>query len=178
MIGCVIVIAFAPTILSVFETVTPAAVTSLRILAVAQAITVSTGPIGYLLVMSGHERLETLNTVGVAALNIGLNYVLVQEYQIVGAAIATGVSLSLYNVIRVWESHHFIGIHLFRTDYRNAVVPMFAGLLPVGVFFFLDWRSIPLVLLSGVCSLALFMISLRMLGLEDADRELLKSVQD
>lgn len=175
-IGCALVIAFAPTLLSVFETVTPDAVLSLQVLAVAQTITVSTGPVGYLLIMGEYEKVETLNTIGVAILNVILNLVLIQRYGIVGAAVATGLSLSIYNIIRVLEAYHFIGVLPFGSKYTNSIIPLFGSLAPVIVISQLVKPNLWVVFGCGLCSLCVFFALVWVTGFEETDRKLFEAI--
>ncbi|MFQ5822880.1 MAG: flippase [bacterium] len=76
--------------------------TVLTILAIGQFINVATGSVGYLLMMTGHEKLMRNNIVFSAFLNIVLNVTLILKYGIVGAAIANAVSLATMNLISVF----------------------------------------------------------------------------
>ncbi len=71
----------------------------LAILTAAQFINVSTGSVGYLLMMSANEKLLRNNTFVVAILNVILNLVLIPEYGIYGAVVASSLSLVLQNII-------------------------------------------------------------------------------
>jgi O-antigen/teichoic acid export membrane protein len=72
---------------------------ALSILAIGQFVNVATGSVGYLLMMSGHEKLMRNNIIFSAALNILLNAILIPKYGISGAATATAVSLAMMNLI-------------------------------------------------------------------------------
>lgn len=72
---------------------------ALSILAIGQFVNVATGSVGYLLMMSGHEKLMRNNILFSAGLNILLNSILIPKYGISGAAIATAVSLAMMNLI-------------------------------------------------------------------------------
>jgi len=72
---------------------------ALGILAVGQLVNAAMGSVGVLLNMTGHER-DTAKGVGVAAaLNVVLNLLLIPPYGIEGAAIATAVTLIVWNFI-------------------------------------------------------------------------------
>lgn len=70
----------------------------LAILAAGQFVNVSTGSVGYLLMMSGNERILRNNVAFAAAVNVALNALLVPRYGILGAAVATALSVSLLNI--------------------------------------------------------------------------------
>lgn len=66
----------------------------LMILGIGQFINVSTGSVGYLLVMCGQERIWRNNLVLSASINLVLNVTLIPSYGAIGAAIATAITLS------------------------------------------------------------------------------------
>lgn len=72
--------------------------TALMILAAGQFVNAATGPVGYLLVMTGHETSLRNNDLLAAILNVVLNLWLIPAYGINGAAIATSVSLASRNL--------------------------------------------------------------------------------
>lgn len=75
--------------------------TVLSILSIGQFVNVVTGSVGYLLMMSGYEKLMRNNIMASAALNVALNAMLIPKYGLSGAAIATAVSLAMMNIVSV-----------------------------------------------------------------------------
>ncbi len=75
------------------------AYSALCILAVAQFINVLAGPVAYLLTMTGHESRAARVLVLCAALNLVLNVLLIPRYGLVGAAVASALSISASNLI-------------------------------------------------------------------------------
>lgn len=89
----------------------------LSIIAVGQFINVATGSVGFLLVMTGHERLMRNNTMFVALFAVVLNLVLVPRFGALGAAISTSMSIAMVNMISlylVWRSLRIVAIALPR----------------------------------------------------------------
>jgi O-antigen/teichoic acid export membrane protein len=74
----------------------------LSILAVGQFVNVATGSVGYLLTMSGNEKLMRNNLIVCALFGVVLSIVLIKSYGIVGAAIAGSVTLAIQNLIAVF----------------------------------------------------------------------------
>jgi O-antigen/teichoic acid export membrane protein len=70
----------------------------LSIMAVGQLINVVTGSVGFLLSMSGHERDFRRVTFFAGPLTIILSYVLIQQYGVLGAAVATAIGVSVQNI--------------------------------------------------------------------------------
>jgi len=73
----------------------------LTILAIGQFINVATGSVGYLLMMSGHERLMRNNVACMAIVNIFISLLLIPWLGVIGAAISTAISLAAVNLIAV-----------------------------------------------------------------------------
>jgi O-antigen/teichoic acid export membrane protein len=71
---------------------------ALAILAVGQFVNVATGSVGYLLIMTGHEKIVRNNAIVSTVLYVILQAVLVPRYGIIGAALATGIVLAGKNL--------------------------------------------------------------------------------
>ena len=84
---------------------------ALAILSAAQLVNAFTGPANSLLNMTGHEddQLKAM-TVGVA-INAALNALLIPRWDIVGAAIATGTSLIVWNILLVRMVRNQLGLN-------------------------------------------------------------------
>ncbi|MGH8426770.1 MAG: flippase [Gammaproteobacteria bacterium] len=79
---------------------------ALQILSAAQLIALSSGPKGTVLNMTGHEKLTALGVGLSVVLNIALNAALIPFYGVAGAAIATGISMVLFNALLwYWVRH-------------------------------------------------------------------------
>ena len=75
--------------------------TALSILAFAQLLNVGAGSVAMLLNMTDGEKIVAMGVGAALIINIILNWILIPLYSIQGAAIATGVSLIVWNVILV-----------------------------------------------------------------------------
>jgi O-antigen/teichoic acid export membrane protein len=93
---------FPTEILSLFGEQFAAGTWSLRLLALAQLVNVSTGQVGSLLIMTGHEKLMRNNMMFSAALNLAGNLALVPLLGALGAAISTAVSIAVMKLIAWW----------------------------------------------------------------------------
>lgn len=75
----------------------------LIILTIGQLVSVATGSVGVLLVMTGHER-STLFAVAVSSIvTVVLNILLTPLWGIEGAAVATSVSMVIWNIILIFQ---------------------------------------------------------------------------
>jgi len=87
-----------------------ASATALAIITVGQLVNAATGPVGFLLVMSGHENKATLCMGIGCAINLLLNVVLVHLWGTNGAAIAFAISwtvkilLNSYFVLKILQT--------------------------------------------------------------------------
>jgi O-antigen/teichoic acid export membrane protein len=95
----VALVTFARPVLGIFGAGFGAGATALVIMAVGQLANVMTGPVGYLLMMTGNERLMRNIMIGAASLNVALQLALIPPIGIEGAAIATAVSLAALNLV-------------------------------------------------------------------------------
>jgi O-antigen/teichoic acid export membrane protein len=72
---------------------------ALRILAVGQFVSLATGPVGIILLMTGNEKIMR-NIIAVsAALNLAGNLVLVPPYGAIGAAASTAMALAFMKIV-------------------------------------------------------------------------------
>jgi O-antigen/teichoic acid export membrane protein len=97
----------------------------------SQIVLSCVGPAGNILTMTGYERIQLVNNLLALGLNIGLNLFLIPRYGILGAAIATSVSLAVLNVLRVIQVIRFIGISPFSTNYFRGIFPVGAGVIVI-----------------------------------------------
>lgn len=146
VLGLGFVLVYNQQLLSIFGTTVQSAQISLVILAIGQTVAAALGPTGSLLMMTGYERLQVVNTTITAVLNLVLNVVLIQSFGIVGAAIATGVSFIILNILRLAEVWFLLGIQPFSREYWRGALAII-----VAVFALLSGKLLPT---SGLFQLA------------------------
>ena len=71
---------------------------ALYILVIGQVLNAAAGPVGYLLILTGHERVCASVYGWSAVLNVGLNLMLIPPLGSTGAALATASTMALWNV--------------------------------------------------------------------------------
>ena len=94
--------ALSPIALGLFGEDFLAGSSALYILLAAMIINALTGPVGYVMTMTGHHLKAAKILLAMIILNILLNVMLIPPYGIEGAAIATGVTSALWNIILSW----------------------------------------------------------------------------
>lgn len=145
----------------------------LVILALAQLINAGVGSAGWILVMSGNQDLVMYNSIGISLLNIYLNYILIPMYGIVGAAIASGLSIAIFNIIMLLEVYLLLKIHPYS---RKYIKPTLIGVLSYAILYLLinisphGLSSIQRLLVFAPLFLAVFVWIMHRWGIDDEDR--------
>jgi O-antigen/teichoic acid export membrane protein len=104
-IGATVMLAVPEVLLGIFGPEYEGSAAVLRLLAIGWLLNLAGGFCGLVLVMTHQERQAAKGIVGAAILNIPMTLVLVSELGAPGGAIATGVTMLLWNVVlvrRVW----------------------------------------------------------------------------
>jgi len=109
---CVIAIAglaiFGEWLLGLFGKQFIASAPALYVLCGGYAVATALGPVDYALTMTGHERFSAYVTGAGLLLCIVLNAILIPDYQAMGAAFSTAISLVLIRIVLmlgVWRYH-------------------------------------------------------------------------
>ena len=115
----------------------------------SQLFNISTGINGVIIVNSKHYRYDLITNVILVFLTIGTNYFFIPIYGINGAAMATAISVLLFNLIRlvlikVKMNMHPFSLQTLKTILLLFVVYFLLGLLPNTNYAFADiiWKSI------------------------------------
>jgi O-antigen/teichoic acid export membrane protein len=95
--------------------------TALIVLSLGQLFNAACGPTGPLLNMTGHQKIMQYIMLGVAILNLALNFLLVKTYGVLGAAVATTVSLVCLNIAASIAIYQIFGYWLFSLPRFNKV---------------------------------------------------------
>lgn len=86
-----------------------------------------TGPTGQMLVMTGKEKWEVANSLLIILLNFFLNLLLIPRMGIMGAAIATAISISSINVIKFIEVYLLYNIQPYSPKFLKGILAIFSG---------------------------------------------------
>jgi len=173
--AAIVLIVFAPQIISLWGTEYQNGASALRILAAAQFVVAGVGSVGHMLQMSDHQDFVFGVNTSMALLNVILNWILIQWYGSVGAALATGLTQIGGDIVEVVGLYYFLSIHPFRWNLWKPFTA--AGLATVLVFPLYATLSgppqwlvgIPLLLLSYGGILFAF-------GLDPQDHSILKNL--
>ncbi|MCX5885188.1 MAG: flippase [Proteobacteria bacterium] len=172
---------FAHPVMNIFGDAFTVGATVLIILSAAQMIRVSVGSTGPMLMMTGHQNISLANTTIFAIANIILNYLLIPRYGIIGAAIASTISLIAINIVEVIQIYYLLKIHPFRSDLMK---PLVAGVFSSLVTLFILRVEVIRINQYNIFCLgalilsffALYLMSMIALRLSDEDRWIIDAI--
>jgi O-antigen/teichoic acid export membrane protein len=95
----ILIFTFSSQILSLFGEDYTGGASALIIVTIGQFINVATGSVGYILMMTGNEKLVQYNVILSLVVNVVLNILLIPKYGLTGAAISSSLGLILMNLI-------------------------------------------------------------------------------
>jgi O-antigen/teichoic acid export membrane protein len=152
--------------------------TALRLLTLAQVLSVAAGPVGLLLILTGFQREWLAVTATVFVANVGLNVVLVPAFGLEGAATATLLSTALLLVVGGGIARARLGgWGLQRRLFKGAAAAAAAAAALVGVRA-LSLSPVLAVATGAVAVTTVFAAVLVTLGLDEEDRSLLREIRD
>lgn len=107
----IIVFVFAPQIMALFGKGFKSGAILLRILAIGQLISMMSGSVGYLLMMTGHQKeMRNINIIN-GILALVLFGILIPKYGAIGAAISTSIAIGSQNLMAVRQVKKKLGIN-------------------------------------------------------------------
>jgi O-antigen/teichoic acid export membrane protein len=151
----------------------------LVVLAIARLVSNSTGSLRSVLIMSGRGRLEFLNMVLIVVSNILLNIILIPRYEIIGAALASGLSIILINLIRLAQVKRLLGIFPYDKRHLKGLVAsgLSMGILIISKPFMNEFHYIFSILLVSFLTITITALVLVSLKLDEEDKLILKTVK-
>jgi O-antigen/teichoic acid export membrane protein len=117
-------------IMALFGPAFPAGARALQILALAQLIASGTGAVGFMLTMSGRQKVMLVNTVVACLLNVALNAWLIPIHGMEGSAIATCISITVYSLLALVEVRWTLEMHPYTGGHGKVVA---AGLVALAI---------------------------------------------
>ncbi len=123
---CLIAILFSRPLLGISGDSFLAAWPLLVVLSVGSMVNAGTGSVGYILLMTGHQKLSFINSLTAVIINVVLGIFLTKLYGALGTAIATGLALAIVNLMRLVQVRVLLKIHPYRWD---TLKPLGAGLI-------------------------------------------------
>ena len=170
---------FSEQILHVlFGTDFTSASTALTILSFGYLFSASVGHLDSVVKALGHTNLIFKNTLVNVVVNIALNIILIPSYGMIGAAVATTISTVFAQSLLLFEVYYFQGSSPFTSSTLKPAFSAGISLVTVYILLKIVFNTVPLwALLPGIISyLLLYLIFTYLLGLEEADKEILETI--
>ena len=166
----VVVVVFRVEILALFGSEFTAGTVVLTLFVVSQLWNCATGPSGYLLMMTDHQYVVMATEWLFGVANVVLNYVFIQAFGLVGAALASAGVLAARNVTKIAAVWYFERLHPYSSSFVKplmAAVVAAAGALVVEATL----SGVPAVAVGSVVAAGCYGIVLAVAGTEPVDRE-------
>lgn len=147
----------------------------LIILSIAYFLNAATGSVGLILIMSGKQDIELVNILTMTVINIGLNIWLIPLYGIMGAAFATGLSMTIININRIISVFKLVGIQPYTKSFYK---PLLAGGITFIIFQLLT-NYLDCNVESALCLLGLlliYIVVMLILGLDKEDKSIVLAI--
>jgi O-antigen/teichoic acid export membrane protein len=142
-----LLIFFSKEIMSLFGSSFVAGSQAMVVLCFGQLINISTGSVGFMLMMTGRPHANLFNSVLLCLINILLNIYLIPRYGILGAAFASTIAIGAIQLLRLGEVWYFLHIHPYRRDLWKPVLSCVISLLILFVISRLEVHINRMVLL-------------------------------
>lgn len=175
-----LLICFAPEALieAIFGPLYLPGVPPMLLLSAGQLVNAGTGAVGAILIMTGHQRKWMVATAAFLMLAVILNLYLIPRYGMLGAAAATSCSTALLFVTGLLMVRRVLGLWPYDARYFKGAVAGAAAVAGLFAARAVDWSTPWLSLVvHGVVAGTVFLVVLRLLGLDDEDRELLRLIR-
>ena len=115
---------------------------------ISQLFNIASGLNGAIIVNSKYYRYDLYTNILLVFLTIATNYILIPIYSIDGAALATAISVLIFNLIRMYiikikMNMHPFSLNTIRTICLLLILYLFVNILPNTNYAFLDivWKS-------------------------------------
>ena len=151
---------------------------ALVILFLGTLFNAGTGTCEPMITMTGYSKLKLANSALGTAMTIGLAWLLIPKWGLIGAAVATGLTVAIMNIVMTVQVYLLLKLMPYN---RHVFKPIIAGLVAFLATFFLH-QLVPGAywpyLIVKISFLCLVYIAVNvLLGLSEEDQMILRSVQ-
>ncbi len=138
------------------------------------------GSVSQMIIMTGRQKLHLYNMIFVLLVNIILNIIFIPARGMIGAALATFISIALFNIIELLQVHLIIRIQPYRPDFLK---PVLAGALSAAALILLTefiFSRYNLFSLSILCFIffGIYAAFIIFLGLQEEDKIILSKIKE
>jgi O-antigen/teichoic acid export membrane protein len=147
--------------------------------ATGSLINVATGPVGYILLMTGHTKTSFLNSLTAIIVNVAVGVILTPRYGVMGVAIATGMAVAVVNLMKLLQVRILVKMQPYRWDVLKPVAAgLISALLTAGLLYLtyqahLSWQishyhiTLGLLLIPVFCACYIELLVLFRMSPED-----------
>lgn len=171
------IILFAHPLLAIFGKAFEVGAAVLVIRTFGELINCGVGSVGYLLLMSGHQREMVKIQICNATLMIGTSIILVPRFGLLGAALASTVSIVVSNLWALSKVFHRLSLFPYNASFSKLVLPaVFSALVLELVRLRANAHSAWLLAAVALtCAYVAFFTIFTLFGLDNSDRALLRA---
>jgi len=105
--------------------------------AIGAIVNTGTGSVGYMLLMTGHQKLSFLNSLAAVLVNVILGVILTPRYGAMGTAIATGLAICVVNLMRLLQVRFILKMQPYRKDTLKPILAGFISAMITGSLLYL-----------------------------------------
>lgn len=175
-----VIFCFAPELMGIFGSEFRTGWSVLVIVALGQLVNVSTGSVGMMLWMSGHESVSVRSQIASSLVSLSVNLSLIPALGIMGAAIAQLLGLVINNVIAVLFVGRKLKMYPHHRRHVQLLIPtmMVVGVITLWRVFALEsWGALNTVGSALVTSYLVFVSAALSIGLDSNDRLVLDATR-
>lgn len=178
---CVLMVVAGPGLLGIFGPSFRAAAPALAWLAAGQFVNAATGSVGYLLLLTGGQRLMLWNTIGATVMSGVAAWLVAPRFGVVGAAAVGGGVVALFNIVMLAQ----VNVRMRMQPYDGETLRVLlagalalAGGLPGYSWAWREGRPLAegLLATAGV-AVAVYGAAFTVLGLSPEDRRFLGALR-
>ncbi len=115
--------------------------------ALGNIINTSTGAVGYLLMMTGYQKVSVFNSITAVVVNVAVGVLLAPRYGAMGVAVSTGLAIGVVNVMKLAQVIFILKIHPYNL---STLKPVLAGVISAAItgalIYLLDIHHINLLI--------------------------------
>lgn len=149
----------------------------LPILGVGQLLNSGTGPVGGLLVMTGHQNALSILSAATFVANLVCAVILVPRLGMVGAAIGTALTVGILCLVSIIMARSYLKLWPYDLRYVKGLLATTATALALLLLRLLPLASPDIILMAAIfVSGSVFSATLLALGLDAEDKEFLRLI--
>jgi O-antigen/teichoic acid export membrane protein len=174
----VLMLAFPRELLSVFGPGFAEGAPALQILALGMIFAFASGPVTVTLIVTGRSATALVDYLVVIAAEIGLAFLLIPRYGVLGAAAAKAVGTASNNIVPLWQIWMRDRILPFSRDMWKPAVAAALGVIGAeGALQVVPVSGTLAGIVAGLVVGVIFVVVLLALGLSDEDRAALRALK-